>query len=99
MYVQYTALLLFFFTLLTPIAVGAFTSSLSCAQGLPEAIQCDIEAGTMIVSGFLSAAIVGSFNAMWLVANELEDPFGMEPNDSARHHATITIPSRHRLGL
>ena len=33
------------------------------------------------MSAFLSAIIVGSFNAMWLVANELEDPFGMEPND------------------
>lgn len=37
--------------------------------------------GTVLISSVLSAVIVGSFVAMWLVANELEDPFGMEPND------------------
>ena len=81
-YVQYNALLLLFYTIVTPFAVGAFTSSYS--QEWP----------TIVLSAFLSAFIVGSFTAMWLVANELEDPFGMEPNDISImefHHEYITL--------
>ena len=78
-YVQYQALLLLFFTVSMPFAVGAFTSSQSCHHG--DNPTCDVEWGSIILSSFLSAIIVGSFNAMWLVANEMEDPFGMEPND------------------
>ena len=77
MYVQFNSLLLFFFSLLTPFSVGAFTSSYSS------------DWPSILLSGWLSAFVVGSFNAMWLVANELEDPFGIEPNDismMAFHH-------------
>lgn len=80
---QYNALLLLLFTVITPFAVGAFTSSQSCAQGplVNGETRCDSEWGTILLSAFFSSVIVGSFNAMWLVANEMEDPFGMEPND------------------
>ena len=76
-YVQYNSLLLLFFSLLTPFSVGAFTSSYSS------------DWPSIVLAGGLSAFVVGSFNAMWLVANELEDPFGIEPNDismMAFHH-------------
>ena len=33
------------------------------------------------VSVFLSAAAAGCFTALWVLANELEDPFGTDPND------------------
>ena len=83
-YVQYQALLLFFFTLVTPLGVGSFTSSQS--QEWP----------SVVLAGFLSSFIVGSFTAM-LVANELEDPFGMEPNDidmMAFHHEFCALLSQ-----
>ena len=86
-YVQYQALLLLLFTLIMPFAIGSFTASHSCAMGTNP--TCDIEWGSILMSAFLSSIIVGSFNAMWLVANELEDPFGMEANDicmMAFHH-------------
>ena len=73
---RYQALLLLFFTLVTPFAVGAFTSSHSCAQGAADSSTCPVETGTIALSAFLSAIIVGSFNSMWLIANEMEDPFG-----------------------
>jgi hypothetical protein len=51
-YVQYNALLLLFFSLITPFAVGAFTSSISSSWE------------TCLVSGVLSSFVVGSFTAM-----------------------------------
>jgi len=36
---------------------------------------------SVAVAVIFSALIVGSFTAMWLLANEMEDPFGSEPND------------------
>lgn len=59
-YVQYQALLLLLHTVTTPFAVGAFTSSHSCAQG--HSPTCDAEWGTILMSAFLSSVIVGSFN-------------------------------------
>ena len=34
-----------------------------------------------VVSALLSMVVVTGFTAMWLVANELEDPFGEDAND------------------
>eukprot|EP00908_Phaeocystis_cordata_P024202 Transcript_6675.p2 GENE.Transcript_6675~~Transcript_6675.p2 ORF type:complete len:286 (-),score=93.66 Transcript_6675:113-970(-) len=61
-YVQFNALLLCLFTLITPLAIAAFTQ----------------QTGTSIA---ISCIVVGGFSSMWLVANELEDPFGDDAND------------------
>ena len=61
-YVQYNALLLLTFAIITPVAVAGFTRN-------------------VVLSVFISILIVGSFGAMWLVTNELEDPFGSDDND------------------
>ena len=34
-----------------------------------------------VIAGTLSMVVVAGFTAMWLVANELEDPFGADAND------------------
>ena len=62
-YVQFNALLLLFFTVLSPVAIACFTPN------------------SVILSAILSLVVVGSFSALWLVANEMEDPFGGQAND------------------
>ena len=37
--------------------------------------------GNMLMSIFASVVVVSGFSALWLVANELEDPFGFDAND------------------
>ena len=54
-YVQFNALLLMLFNILSPIAIGSFTTS-------------------PIFSIATSAITCAGFAAMFLVANELEDP-------------------------
>ena len=61
-YVQFNALLLQLFSVITPIAVACFTRNI-------------------VVSVLIAVTVVGGFGAMWLVANELEDPFGADDND------------------
>jgi len=61
-YVQFNAMLLCLFTLLTPVAIGAFTPS-------------------PVLATIVSGIVVGGFTAMFMVANELEDPFGGDAND------------------
>jgi len=45
----------------------------------PIAIACFTE--TLTLTCILTLACSGGFTAMWLVANELEDPFGIDDND------------------
>jgi len=66
-YVQYNALLLIMFAVITPVAVACFTRN-------------------VVLSVLISILIVGGFGAMWLVTNELEDPFGSDDNDLALVH-------------
>lgn len=73
-YVQFNALLLLLFQVLTPVAIACFST--------PEVEPDDVNRVlAVIVSVFLSMISVGGFTAMWLVANELEDPFGQDAND------------------
>ena len=62
-YVQFNALFLFLFQLLSPLAVACFTSQ------------------SPLLSSILSFFVVFAFTAIWLVANEMEDPFGSQAND------------------
>ena len=39
--------------------------------------------GNLFMSIFTSCAVTGGFASLWLVANELEDPFGYDENDLA----------------
>jgi predicted membrane chloride channel (bestrophin family) len=61
-YVQFNALLLNFFILLTPLSIACFTTSVT-------------------MSIITSCIVVGGFSGIWMVANELEDPFGSDAND------------------
>ena len=61
-YVQFNALMLLGFMLLCPIAVAAFTETLTL---------------TIIIT----LCVSGGFCAMWIIANEMEDPFGVDDND------------------
>ena len=61
-YVQFNALLLLLFNVLTPFTIACFTKAISMA--------C-----------VTSAIVVGGFSAIWMVSNELEDPFGADAND------------------
>jgi len=61
-YVQFNAMLLCLFVLITPVAIAAFTQQI-------------------VSSVVISCIVVGGFSAMWIVANELEDPFGDDAND------------------
>jgi len=61
-YVQFNALLLLLFNVLTPFTIACFTEAISMA--------C-----------VTSAIVVGGFSAIWMVSNELEDPFGADDND------------------
>ena len=70
-YVQYNALMLHFFILVAPMAVAVYTSS-----------EAEMATWVTILLAILLAIFInGAFVAMWMVANELEDPFGTEPND------------------
>lgn len=79
-------LMLHFFVLIAPVAVGVFTASASSSWH------------TMLLAVFLAFFINSNFTAMWLVANELEDPFGLEANDipmMSFHHefcASLQVP-------
>ena len=46
----------------------------------PVAVAC-FTPKSVILSAVTSFIVVGSFTAIWLVANEMEDPFGCEAND------------------
>jgi len=83
-YVQVNALLLIVFNLLTPIAIASFTSPQfapshnddpdSDGLGYNRAVHC-------LIAATLAMVVTMGFTAMWLVANELEDPFGGDAND------------------
>jgi len=68
-FVYCNTLMLHFFIFIAPAAVGIFSSSSSNTYW------------TSVLAFVLSFFINSTFTAMWLVANELEDPFGIEPND------------------
>jgi len=83
-FVQVQAALLLLFNILTPVAIACFSS--------PETFGLDededdpssrfyVHSLHVAISGLMSAVVVGSFCAMWMVANELEDPFGADDND------------------
>jgi predicted membrane chloride channel (bestrophin family) len=57
---------------------------LSFSAITPIAVACFTR--NVVVSVLISILIVGGFGAMWLVANELEDPFGSDDNDLALVH-------------
>lgn len=95
-YVQVNALLLLFFNAVTPIAVAVFSSADYATaasdnySGDPNAPAVDEDSSVysmgariihVVVSVGLSAFVVCGFTAMWMVANELEDPFGEDGND------------------
>jgi len=61
-YVQFHALLVLTFTIVSSLAIGVFTPS-------------------VVLAVVISCLVIGGFTGMWLVANELEDPFGFDPND------------------
>ena len=50
----------------------------------PVAVACFTR--NVVLSVLISILIVGGFGAMWLVTNELEDPFGSDDNDLALVH-------------
>jgi len=62
MYVQFNALLLLVFNLVTPIAIARFT-------------------GSILSSVLISMVVVGGYTAVWIIANDLEDPFGADATD------------------
>lgn len=72
-YVQFNALLLTLFNVLAPISIGCFASP---------SVADDPASVVAIIFSVITAMIVAAgFTAMWLVANELEDPFGVDDND------------------
>jgi len=93
-YVQVNALLLIVFNLITPFAIAVFsapeysdTSSDSyagggdSASGAPRVNKDSAKVVHIGASVLLSMVVTMGFTAMWLVANELEDPFGADAND------------------
>ena len=84
-YVQVNALLLIVFNLITPIAIASFSSPdagpAPTDDAVPLALLSYNRTMHCLVAALLSAVVVAGFTAMWLVANELEDPFGSDAND------------------
>ena len=80
-YVQVNALLLLVFNSLTPIAIACFSSP-DKSPSDDGTFDDDYDRTLHVfVSCVLSMVVVAGFTAMWLVANELEDPFGSDAND------------------
>ena len=80
-YVQVNALLLLVFNSLTPIAIACFSSP-DKSPSDDGTFDDDYDRTLHVfVSCVLSMVVVAGFTAMWLVANELEDPFGTDAND------------------
>ena len=73
-FVQFNAILQLFFIFTAPFVIASFTSS-----GASDALSA-------FFSVAASCIVVGGFIALWLVANELEDPFGYDPNDMPMMH-------------
>ena len=73
-FVQFNAILQLFFVFTAPFVIASFTSS-----GASDALSA-------FFSVAASCIVVGGFIALWLVANELEDPFGYDANDMPMLH-------------
>jgi len=72
-FVQFNALLLIVFFIAIPVSMANLAVSHTDAVADSPFLAC------LVI--FSSVLTVGSFTALWLIANELEDPFGAEPND------------------
>ena len=83
-YVQVNALLLLVFNAITPIAIACFTSPSAAPAHVDDSDGDPSEYNRLVhvtIAATLSMVVTAGFTAMWLVANELEDPFGADAND------------------
>jgi len=66
--VHFQTILLLFFVTFSPVVISCFVGG----EGHFMSVLMSVIASVVVVAGFC---------ALWLVANELEDPFGFDPND------------------
>eukprot|EP00966_Prymnesium_polylepis_P107238 2483135-Prymnesium_polylepis.1 len=90
-YVQVNAALLLSFNIITPFGIAVFSSP-EYADAASDGYSGGASTGTYVAGGgatavhvfvsvLLTAIVTFGFTAMWMVANEMEDPFGDDAND------------------